>query len=64
MPRAAAPVPAHPRPHAFACTRLQEKTGIDKDEIKTYFKDYDTDGNAEISKSEFMELMKSTGAFD
>lgn len=41
-----------------------EKTGIDPDEIKAYFKEYDTDGNQEIDKAEFMALMESTGAFD
>ena len=41
-----------------------EKTGIEKDEIKGYFKDFDQDGNESIDKEEFMKLMKSTGAFD
>ena len=39
-------------------------TGLDPEEIEGYFKDYDTDGNKEISQGEFHELMKSTGAFD
>ena len=43
---------------------LQEKTGMDKDEIKSYFNEYDGDGNSQIDKTEFMALMKSTGAFD
>ena len=41
-----------------------ERTGIDPDEIQAYFKEYDTDGNQEIDKKEFMALMESTGAFD
>jgi len=41
-----------------------EKTGIDPDEIKGYFSEYDTDGNNEIDKDEFIKLMESTGAFD
>jgi len=45
-------------------TMALEKTGIEKDEIKGYFKDFDQDGNESIDKEEFMKLMKSTGAFD
>ena len=41
-----------------------EKTGIDQDDIKQYFKEFDQDGNEEISSDEFMKLMESTGAFD
>jgi len=40
------------------------KTGIDPDEIKTYFTDYDGNGDGEIDKEEFFKLMESTGAFD
>lgn len=47
------------------CLRhAQKNTGLDKDEITALFKEYDTDGDKKITKSEFIELMKSTGAFD
>jgi len=39
-------------------------TGLDKDDIKGYFKEFDADENEEISGEEFEKLMESTGVFD
>ena len=39
-------------------------TGVDQDEIKAYFDEYDKDQSNSIDINEFYQLMESTGAFD
>ena len=54
----------------IACLQVNEllkalaNTGLDKDDIKGYFKEFDADENEEISGEEFEKLMESTGVFD
>ena len=48
----------------FAEIRPAEIDVFDVEEIADMFKEYDEDGNGEISRTEFAKLMESTGAFD
>ena len=56
--------PLRALPTALHSSQALDKSGVDPDEVESYIKEFDFDGDGEMDREEFLKLMESTGAFD
>ena len=51
-------------PTSLHSSQALDKSGVEPDEVESYIKEFDFDGDGEMDREEFLKLMESTGAFD